>query len=521
MIQGGSSEASASLKRSDERYRVLLEINNAIISNLDRDSLFQAIAVALRKTLTFDRISITLLDPGLETLSVYALSSPSPVKDGVPLGTKLPRKGSRVGWVLDNKRPLLSPDMAKEELLSPAERNLIQQGILSTLVAPLIVKGRVLGTLNLGSRVLRGFDDEDAEYLEEVARQVALSVENMKAYKEIADLKARLEQENLYLQEEIKTRDGMGEILGEDPAIEKLLKAIQQVAPTDSTVLISGDTGTGKELVARAVHGLSHRSEKPLVTVNCVALPAGLIESELFGHEKGAFTGALSRKIGRFEMANGGTVFLDEVGDLPMELQAKLLRVLQEGEFERVGGTDSIRSDVRVIAATNRSLEKAIEEGRFRSDLYYRLNVFPIRVPSLGERRRDIDVLARHFVLRFSSRIGKRFDRISPSAMAALRAYSWPGNVRELQNVIERAVILSPGPELELGEWLTKPKGLEDEQTDSAFLPLEEVQRRHIIQALEITGGRVSGDQGAALLLGMKPTTLQARMKKLGIERKR
>jgi formate hydrogenlyase transcriptional activator len=325
-----------------------------------------------------------------------------------------------------------------------------------------------------------------------------------------------LRLENLYLQEESRCELATDDMVGDSPALRRVLLNIEQVARTDSTVLVTGETGTGKELVARAIHKRSNRRSHVLVRVNCAALPAGLIESELFGHEKGAFTGALSRKTGRFEMANGGTIFLDEIGDLPLELQAKLLRVLQEGEFERVGGVETIRVDVRVIAATNRELEELLTEGRFREDLYYRLNVFPIRVPPLRERRADIPALARHFAMLYGTRTGKAFDSIGSAAMDALCGYDWPGNVRELQNVIERAAIISRGGVLELGEW-PPARARRADQKEPETLAAQE--RRIVLRALEQTRWRVSGQKGAARLLGLKPTTLESRMKKMGIVR--
>ena len=327
----------------------------------------------------------------------------------------------------------------------------------------------------------------------------------------------QLRLENVYLQEEIKTEYNFGEIVGSSAAIKRVFRNLEQVASTGSTVLVLGETGTGKELIVRAVHNLSPRKDKALVKVNCAALPSGLIESELFGHEKGSFTGALSRKIGRFELANGGTIFLDEIGDLPLELQAKLLRVLQEGELERVGGSETIRVDVRVIAATNQDLEKAMQESRFRQDLFYRLNVFPIRIPSLRERRDDIPLLVRYFVMKYGKKLGRRIETVPQKAMDSLLAYFWPGNVRELENVIERSVILSPDSQLELGDWLPK-QGISSRGTQVPTL--EQLEREHIIEVLEMTGWRVSGERGAAKLLNIKPTTLEARIKKLGIKKK-
>ncbi len=328
--------------------------------------------------------------------------------------------------------------------------------------------------------------------------------------------KARLEAQAVYLQEEIKGRHNFEELIGSSGSLKKVLKSVERVAPTDSTVLITGETGTGKELIARAIHNLSPRKDHALVKVNCAAIPSGLIESEFFGHEKGAFTGALAKKMGRFEVADKGTIFLDEIGELPLDLQSKLLRVLQEGEFERVGGTQTFKVNVRVIAATNRNLEQLSKNGQYRPDLYYRLNVFPIHLPPLREREGDIPMLAQYFVRKFSASLGKKIDRIPERMMTALTRYQWPGNIRELEHVIERAVILSEGTELEPIDWLTPPTA---KAGNGKTLTLEEMERQHIIDILDQTNWRVSGDKGAAAILGLKPTTLEARMKKLGISR--
>ena len=328
--------------------------------------------------------------------------------------------------------------------------------------------------------------------------------------------KARLEAQNVYLQEEIKGTHNFEELIGGSTSLKKVLKNVERVAPTDSTVLITGETGTGKELIARAIHNLSPRKGRPLVKVNCAAIPAGLIESELFGHEKGAFTGALMKKMGRFEVADKGTIFLDEIGELPLDLQSKLLRVLQEGEFERVGGTQTFKVNVRVIAATNRDLEQQSKMGHYRADLYYRLNVFPIHLPALREREGDIPLLVQYFVRKFAANLGKKIDRIPERMIAALQRYPWPGNIRELEHVIERAVILSEGPELEPIDWLSQPGG---KAGPGKPLTLEEMERQHIVDVLEQTNWRVSGEKGAAKILGLNPTTLEARMKKLGITR--
>ncbi len=511
------TERTAQLGRSEERQRVLLEINNAIISNFDRRSLFHATAEALRTIVPFDVAVIFLYDPHADMFRLVALENPSLPKKILDVGAEVGREGSHVGWVFDRSKPLIRRDLEVERQFA-IEEKLAAAGVRSYLIVPLVARGRAIGTLNVGSREPDRYSATDAEFLREVAAQIALAIENMLAYEEIAGLKARLEEENIYLQEEIKTDYNFEEIIGGSRTLKKMLKAVESVATTDTTALLLGETGTGKELVARAIHHLSPRKHRTLIKVNCAALPAGLIESELFGHEKGAFTGALSRKIGRFELADGGTIFLDEIGDLPLDLQAKLLRVLQEGEFERVGASHTIKVNVRVIAATNRDREKALQEDRFRAYLYYRLNVFPIGIPSLRERKEDIPVLVQYFVMKYGTKLGKRIETIPQKTMDALRAYPWPGNIRELENVIERALVLSQGPQLELGEWLPKP-GVSP--TRARIPTLEELEREQIVKTLEMTGWRVSGEKGAAKLLGMKPTTLEARMKKLGIKRTR
>lgn len=335
--------------------------------------------------------------------------------------------------------------------------------------------------------------------------------------KEIESLKNRLQAENTYLQEEIRLNHNFDEIVSKSKVFRRVLQQIEQVAATDATVLIIGESGTGKELIARAIHNISLRSRKPLVKVNCAALPANLIESELFGHERGAFTGALERKIGRFELADGGTIFLDEIGELPVELQAKLLRVLQEGEFERLGNPRTMKVNVRVIAATNRNLEQAIEKKEFREDLFYRLNVFPVVCPPLRDRKEDIPLLVKHFCQKHEVRIGKKITHIPAKVMTALEQYDWPGNIRELENIIERALILSRNGVLEYGEWLPVEKKSAARQT--AMSRLGEVEKNHILEVLKKTGWKVSGEKGAAKILGLNPTTLEARMKKLGIKR--
>jgi formate hydrogenlyase transcriptional activator len=515
-LQGLVESRTSELRVSEERQRVLLDVNNAIVTCLDRDSLFAATAAALGRAIQFDRAALILHDPIKDVFTVLGVAGPVPSPPVIPVGTEWPRLRSRGGWVLDQREPLLTVDL-RDSPPFVEHAALLKEGIRSAVSVPMTVKGRIIGTLNVGSRVPGRYGADEASLLAAIAEQVALAIENLLAYEEIAALKARLEEENVYLREEVRTEAAFGDVVGESPVILGALANVRKVAKTDSTVLVTGETGTGKELIVRAIHALSRRKDKLLVKVNCAALPAGVIESELFGHEKGAFTGALTRKVGRFELANGGTLFLDEVGDLPLELQAKLLRVLQEGEFERVGGTQTLKVDVRLIAATNRALEQAVSEGRFRADLYYRLNVFPIVIPPLRKRLEDVPRLARHFAMLYASKMGKRIGTLSADVLYRLAAYAWPGNVRELQNVIERAVILSPKGRFELGELVAAPAG---ETPKQALRSLEAVERQHIVTVLEETGWRVSGERGAAKILGLKRTTLEARMKKLGIVRR-
>jgi formate hydrogenlyase transcriptional activator len=385
---------------------------------------------------------------------------------------------------------------------------------------PLISRNRTLGLLSLARLAAIPFSTKDLEFLALVANQVAIAVENALAYREIAELKDRLAQEKVYLEDEIRSELNFEEIVGRSPALRSVLQEIETVAPTDSTVLIFGETGTGKELIARAIHNLSSRAKGSFVKLNCAAIPTGLLESEMFGHEKGAFTGAVAQRIGRFELANRGTVFLDEIGEIPLELQPKLLRVLQEREFERLGSSRTMHTDARLIAATNRDLSAMVEEQKFRADLYYRLNVFPVNVPPLRDRQEDIPLLVRHFVQQFARRMGKVVDTIPSETMNTLVHYRWPGNIRELQNLLERAVILSAGPVLKVP--------LNDLQMQVAPVTairkvetMEEAERRHILAALDAADWVISGPKGAAAALGLKRSTLQARMEKLGIRRAR
>ncbi|HLN92560.1 MAG TPA: sigma 54-interacting transcriptional regulator, partial [Thermoanaerobaculia bacterium] len=443
-LQGVVEARTSELRAAEERQRVLLEVNNAIVTCLDRESLFNATTTALKSVIPFDRAALHIYDPVKQVLRVFGVTGPAPLTPIFPIGTELPRQESgqqsRNGWVLEHGVPLITFDMRNPPAFLEHEA-LVQGGLRSAVSVPMTVKGKIIGTLHAGSRVCGAYGADEASLLLAIAEQVGLAIENLLAYEEIAALKAHLEEENVYLQEEVRTEAAFGDVIGQSPQILAVLAGVRKVAKTDSTVLVTGETGTGKELIVRAIHDLSRRKDKLLVKVNCAALPAGVIESELFGHERGAFTGALTRKVGRFELANRGTLFLDEVGDLPLELQAKLLRVLQEGEFERVGGTQTLKVDVRLIAATNRDLERAVAEGRFRADLYYRLNVFPIVIPPLRKRLQDVPRLARHFAMLYASKMGKNVGPLNANLLERLAAYAWPGNVRELQNVIERAVI--------------------------------------------------------------------------------
>jgi formate hydrogenlyase transcriptional activator len=381
----------------------------------------------------------------------------------------------------------------------------------------LIFRDRVLGVLAIKTRREHAFSAEDGELFEQVANQVAIAVENALAYNEIETLKNKLEKEKLYLEEEIRTEYNFEEIIGSSSVLKRVLQNVETVATTDSTVLIYGETGTGKELIARAIHNLSDRRERTLVKVNCAAIPTGLLESELFGHEKGAFTGAIDRRIGRFELAHQGTIFLDEVEDIPLDLQSKLLRVLQEQEFERLGSSRTLRVDVRVVAATNANLEQMVEEKKFRSDLYYRLNVFPINVPPLRERPEDIPLLVHFFANKFAQQMKRRIESVPKETMAALVNYHWPGNIRELQNLVERGVILSRGPSLEipLGELKQSTKT----NHTNGSTTLESVEREHILRVLSESRWVIGGPAGAAARLGVNRTTLNHRLRKLGITR--
>lgn len=502
------------LLESVENYRIILEINNAIISNLNLNNLLQAIATIINEKLPFDYSAICLYEPNKDIFVVYSFGKEMALLSGF----ELPREGSHSGWVFDNNKPVFANDLSKVQKFS-TDNILLERNILSYIVTPLVSRNNTIGTLNLGYCTPNKFEGIDIDFLSLVSKQVALALDNAKSHEQIENLKNKLEMENVSLQEEIKTTHNFEEIIGASSSLKNVLKNVERVAETDATVLLRGETGTGKELIARSIHNSSKRSVRSLVKINCPAIPDGLIESELFGHEKGAFTGALSKRIGKFELADGGTIFLDELGDLPLNAQAKLLRVLQEREFERVGGNETIKVDVRVIAATNRDLEAAVKEGKFRADLFYRLNVFPIDLPPLRDRLDDIIPLSHYILQKCNSNLGKTLNKINEDTIKKIKEYHWPGNIRELENIIERAAILSTGDVLHINENLlgqSKEVDLGNKESNK----LEDVERDHIINILNQTLWRIHGKNGAALILGMNPSTLRARMTKLGIKKK-
>jgi formate hydrogenlyase transcriptional activator len=502
--------AQEALARERDRLRLLLEVNNALVSNLEPRALFSAIATCLRRVVSHEYTSLAVYSAPRREFDLWAVEFTG--AQLVNEQTTVPLEGSPAGAAFSAGKAVRFVRRDLEGMSADVTGLLLAQGIQSMCCVPLAVHSR-LGTLSLGRLGGEPFSDDEEELVVAVAKQVAFAVENALAFQEIASLKDRLAAEKVYLEEEIRTNYNFEEIVGQSPALKRALHQVETVAPTDTTVLILGETGTGKELIAHAIHDLSARRERTLVKVNCAAIPTGLLESELFGHERGAFTGAITQRIGRFELANGGTLFLDEVGDLPPDLQPKLLRVLQEQEFERVGGTRTLKVDVRVVAATNSDLEERVAAGTFRSDLYYRLNVFPIVLPPLRERPEDIPDLVRTCVQRVARRLNKRIERIPADAMGALCSYDWPGNVRELENAVERAVILTTGPVLQVP--LSDFRRREDSPPPAQTL--EATERDAILRTLRETAGVLGGPRGAAARLGLKRTTLQSRMRKLGI----
>ena len=532
---------STAQERFEVRYgtpssaQLILEVAKSASSHLELAEVLESLIVALKPTSRFDAIAVFVIEgeyvrlhslhvervgrrPGESVESVIARAAPS-VNLASKAVLKHPLGEHHVSEVASSRKPYVSTDLEFQRRF-PEDERLLQFGVRSYISLPLLRRGEMLGAVDFVSFEKRSFDRGEVQLLQDVSEIVSIAVSNALAFEEINALKEQLQAENRLLQDEIVQRSIFEEIVGSSQSLRNVLAAIDRVAPTDSTVLITGQTGTGKELIAHAIHRRSPRSGRALVKVNCAALPSELIASELFGHEKGAFTGALQQRIGRFEAANGGTIFLDEIGELTPEMQIALLRVLQEKEFERVGGNRTIQADVRVIAATNRDLQRHVAEGRFRTDLYYRLNVFPIHAPSLKERIDDIPILVDYFISRFATRMGKRIRQIDRRTLEAFELYSWPGNIRELQNVIERGVILADGEVFRL-----EPGTLPRDSQNSSEAPASESsntreqQKAQIEAVLKETRGRIAGPDGAAARLGIPASTLESRIKTLKINK--
>ena len=531
--------AEAELQRQNKRLHLLLNLTNQITSNLDLREVLRAISANARERMLSDLAGIALPDEASGKFRIYALD--------LPEGPGIIKEGMLISFVgagrtaFETLKPTIAntsnpDDFSPEE--QPHNALLTEQKTVCNI--PLVSRGRALGILRVGRTAERPYDADEIDFLRLVGGQIAIAIENALAYEEITRLKDKLAEEKLYLEEEFRSEMGFERIIGSSPALKHVLQLVETVAPSDSTVLLLGETGTGKELIARAIHERSRRKERTFVKLNCAAIPTGLLESELFGHEKGAFTGAITQKVGRMELADQGTLFLDEVGDIPAEIQPKLLRVLQEREFERLGSTHTRKVNVRLVAATNRDLEKMVADREFRNDLYYRLNVFPIRIPPLRDRREDIPLLVGYFVQKCAKQMQKRIEAVPVSVMKGLTAWDWPGNIRELENFVERAVILTRGKSLEapLGELRKSKKdepapasapGSEDDiarivretiasmKGKSAESEHAKKQHDEIVRVLTECKGRVGGAEGAAARMGISRTTLISRMKRLGI----
>jgi formate hydrogenlyase transcriptional activator len=530
--------AQASVQQQNERLQLLLNLSNRLTSNLQLRELLRSIAANIRDVMRCDAVAVNIVDPASGNSTLYALDFPH----GKGLIVEGQQATSRsIQQVLETMRPLIVDGIHPDEVPPEVYDRVVAEGVKSHCFIPLVNHGRALGALVIIRTTEGSFTPEDVEFLSQASGQIAVAVENALAYREISELKDKLTQEKLYLEEEIRSSMNFEQIIGNSLALKQVLKLVETVAPSDSTVLLLGETGTGKELIARAIHDHSRRKERTLVKLNCAAIPTGLLESELFGHEKGAFTGAITQKIGRLELADQGTLLLDEVGDIPIEIQPKLLRALQEREFERLGSTHTRKVNVRLIAATNRDLEEMVAAREFRSDLYYRLNVFPIRIPPLRERKEDIPHLVSYFVQKFAKQMQKKIEGVPAAVMKGLAAWEWPGNIRELENFIERAVILTHSKALEAP--LAELRKLNtDEPRHAAARPAQHDitrivketidalsanksaaneharrQREEIVRALIESKGRVGGAEGAAARMGINRTTLLSRMKKLGI----
>ncbi len=503
---------------TEERLRVIQRVGHALNSSLDLEAVLRRVAEEAKAIFPLDHFVVYLINPDEETYTIRALAGGDAMLN-LPR-VDMPLKGATLGWLIEHRDEpyVIYDDLEKERPFSEDEA-VFRRGLRSGIRAPLILDDRVFGEVAVASVMPNQFNEEMAEFLCELTPFIATAVSNARTYAQLENVKENLRREALHLREQIKEIHNPDEFIGSSRAVEDVRELIARVAPTDATVLITGETGTGKELVARGIHRLSGRRNRVLVKVNCAALQETLLLSELFGYEKGAFTGAVSRKQGRFEIADKGTIFLDEIGEISPEAQVKILRVMQEREFERVGGNETLKVDTRIIAATNRDLEEEVRAGRFRDDLYFRLNVIPIGTPSLRERKEDIPKLVDFFVRKHGPRLNRQIDSVDPGALERLMRYDWPGNVRELENVVERAIVLGRGGVLRFDYQFLGDAPPAVQETE--FASLEEYERRYILRVLEHTGGQVSGERGAARVLDMKPTTLQSRMKKLGIEARR
>src|ERR1700716_818378 len=510
-----SPGARPELQSESDRLKLLLDMTNALVSNLECRDVLRAVSASIRKVMHCDAVGVWVPDSEQVHLRQLAMDFPES-KGFFREDWQLPVEGSELGRVFKTGEPLVVRTRAGS--MSDWSTPMVDaEAIDSGCALPLISRGRTLGVLTLASRVENSVSGEDVDFLMRAAGQVAIAIDNALAYREIAELKDKLAQEKLYLEDEIRGEMDFEGIVGQSSALRHVLNLVETVAPSGSTVLLLGETGTGKELIARAIHERSGRKERTFVKLNCAAIPTGLLESELFGHERGAFTGAIAQKIGRLELADRGSLFLDEIGDIPLELQPKLLRLLQEREFERLGSTRTQRVDVRVVAATHRDLEGMIVEKQFRSDLYYRLNVFPIRIPPLRERPEDIPLLVRYFTQKYSRRMQKQIESIPAAAMRKLSSWHWPGNIRELENFIERSVILTHGMALQAPIAELSHNGRNAPVAGTR----EATDRDDIVRVVKSTSGRVAGLDVAAARMAIKRTTLISRMKKLGIDPRR
>jgi formate hydrogenlyase transcriptional activator len=504
------------IHRAWEEQQSLVAIGRELSSSLDLDRLLPVILSSLRSITRYDHAVLSVLEEDGDALQIHALEAPGWERFLTP-GQRIPLDQATSAQAIRTRSITFFTAEDLRDMGKPLAKAMCDSGVRSLCNVPLVAGNRVWGSLSVGSMGKKAFSPKDGEYLQQVANQISAAIQNAHAYREIAQLKEQLAQENRDLKHEIRSERRHDEIVGNSLALKRVLDHASIVANTDSTVLITGETGTGKEQVARAIHTMSRRKDRSFIKLNCAAIPTGLLESELFGHEKGAFTGAVSQKLGRLELADKGTLFLDEVGEIPLEMQPKLLRVLQDHEFERLGGTRTIRVDVRLIAATNRDLARAVEEKEFRSDLFYRLHVFPLHMPALRDRREDIPLLVRHFVEKCAERLNKRIEFIPDEAIEAMLHWSWPGNIRELENFVERSVILSPGNTLRVPLAELRRESARSEASPDGTLRGRE--REHIVEVLRQSRGLLSGPGGAAACLGLKRTTLQYKMQKLGISR--